>query len=253
MMSYQQRWRYLLLWLWVLGSLALVLSLGPLAQNQAYHEFADQRTLWGLPHALNILSNLPLLVVGCAGLLFVRRDRTEATRAAWQALFAGLVLVSAGSAYYHWQPSNETLLWDRLPMTIGFMGLFIALLGEYLRPGLARLLVPALLTGLASVFYWYWFDDLRPYIWVQFMPLLSIPLLMMLFDSRYSHGRWLLVALAWYGLAKLAEVYDLAIYQATDALISGHTLKHLLAAASGYSLLWMLQIRTPVRAPTEVR
>ncbi|GAA3530243.1 ceramidase domain-containing protein [Zobellella aerophila] len=250
----QDDWRYLLLWLFVLGSLGWVLSLEPLAQSLAYHDFADQRRFLGLSHGLNVLSSLPFLLVGSAGLLTARRGRVGAASAAWRALFAGIALVGAGSAYYHWQPNDDSLLWDRLPMTIGFMGLFIALLGEYLRPRLVRLLLPsALLLGLASVLYWHWFDDLRFYFWVQFVPLLSIPILMMLFDSGYSHRWLLLVALAWYGLAEVAEVYDLVIFQATHEVISGHTLKHLLAGGGCYSLLWMLQVRKPVRVPAVAR
>lgn len=239
--------RYLLLLLLIFGSLAGMLSLEPLAQSSGYHDFADKRPLLGIPHCVDVLSNLPFLLVGGKGWLWLRRARLGAAGAAWQVLFVGMVLVSVGSAFYHWHPDNDSLVWDRLPMTVGFMGLLIALLGEYVQPRLVGLLLlPALLLGLASVLYWHWFDDLRLYYWVQLIPLLSIPVLMLLFRSRYSH-QWLLpVALGWYLLAKVAEANDLVIFQLSGELLSGHSLKHLLAAGGCYSLLLMLKTRKPI-------
>jgi len=135
-------------------------------------------------------------------------------------------------------------------MTIGFMGLIAALAGEYMHERLGRLLLaPAVLLGFASVLYWHWVDDLRFYYWVQWASLLSIPVLIVLFKSRYSHQWVLLVALAWYALAKVTEAYDLAIFRGTGETISGHTIKHLLAAAGCYSILWMLRARRSVRTP----
>ncbi len=157
-------------------------------------------------------------------------------------------MVSVGSAYYHWNPTNASLVWDRLPMTIGFMGLFVTLLGEYVGNRLATLLlVPAVVLGLATVLYWHWTDDLRPYYWVQLLPLLTIPAVMRLFRGGYSHQWLLLVALGWYVLAKVTEWYDLAIFRHTQELVSGHSIKHLLAAAGCYSILLMLQQRKAVQ------
>jgi len=160
----------------------------------------------------------------------------------------GVGLVSIGSAYYHWIPTNESLVWDRLPMTIGFMGLFAALLGEYVGNRLATLLlVPALALGIATVVYWHWTDDLRPYYWVQLIPLLSVQAVMILFRCSYSHQWFLLVAIGFYMLAKVAELYDLAIFRGSQELVSGHSIKHLLAAAGCYSILLMLQRRKPAQ------
>ena len=244
-------WRHGILLLIVLGSLAWTFSLEPLAQDLAYHGFADGRALQGIPNALDVLSNLPFLVVGIVGLRYCMQANLGAAKAAWSVLFAGIGMVSAGSAYYHWSPTNSTLLWDRLPMTIGFMGLFCALASEYVNERLGRLLLlPAVLLGLASVVYWHQVDDLRLYLWVQLVPLLSIPAVIVLFERRFSHRWVLLVALAWYALAKVTETHDAAIFRSTGETIGGHTIKHLLAAAGCYSLLWMLQVRRPVSATT---
>ena len=37
------------------------------AQPAQYHEFADQRMLWGLPFAMDVLSNRPFALAGVAG------------------------------------------------------------------------------------------------------------------------------------------------------------------------------------------
>lgn len=237
-------WRHVILLILVFGSLFWLLSLDPIAQNTRYHSFADTRKIIGIPNGFNVVSNLPFLAIGILGLRFCIQKDLGAVRLAWTVLFVGVGLVSVGSAYYHMNPTNESLVWDRLLMTIGFMGLFVALLGEYVNNRLATLsLVPAVLIGLASVLYWQWTDDLRPYLWVQLVPLLTIPAVITLFKGEYSHQWLLLAALGWYILAKVAEFYDLLIFRNTQELVSGHSIKHLLAAASCYSILLMLKKR----------
>lgn len=244
-------WRHVLLLIIVFGSLALVFTMQPIFQDQAYHDFGDRRAYFGIPNFFDVMSNLPFLFVGLAGMKFCWGHRSKGYLPSWFAFFAGVAMVSAGSGYYHLNPDNETLLWDRLPMTIALMGLFAALIAEYVNARLGRyILLPALLTGLSSVIYWYWSGDLRFYVWVQFFPLLTIPVLMSLFQTGYSHQRLLLVALACYMLAKLLEAYDWETFTLTNGLLSGHSLKHLLAALGCLSLLVMLRIRrliTPTR------
>jgi hypothetical protein len=141
-------WRQSLLIILVLGPLLWMFSLEPIAQDAGYHAFADTRSFIGIPNFLDVVSNLPFLLVGVAGLRFSLRAELGTMRNTWMVLFIGVGLVSVGSAYYHWNPTNETLVWDRLPMTVGFMGLFGVLLGEYVSPRLAKpLLFPALALG----------------------------------------------------------------------------------------------------------
>jgi hypothetical protein len=221
-------------------------------QNPAYHQFVDVRTLLGVPNAFNVLSNAAFAVVGLAGLrLLVRggaqlQDRRE--RWPWLVFFLGVALTSVGSAWYHLNPSNDSLVWDRLPMAIGFMGLLTALICERIdrRAGL-WLLVPLVLLGLGSVLYWYFTElagagDLRPYYLVQFYPLVAIPLILVLFPSAYTGTAAYAVALGGYLIAKVVEVEDGPVLQ-LGGLVSGHTLKHLLAAAGIGALVWMLEHR----------
>lgn len=240
-------WRYGLLLSMVLGSLVVMLSKEPIGQSLAYHHFADHRLIGGVPNFLDVISNLPFLLIGIAGVIFCLADRGTDFRSAWLTLFLGVALVSAGSAWYHLHPDNQTLVWDRLPMTIGFMGLFAALLGEHASLRLGRsLLIPLVLLGFSSVLYWQLFDDLRFYYWIQLFPLLTIPVVMILFRPRYSHQWILAIALAFYALAKVAEALDQYLYTLTGNAVSGHTLKHLLAAMACLALLVMLRLRKPL-------
>ena len=237
-------WRHLLTAGIVVGSLALLLSQQPFGQDPKYHEFVDRRGFLGIPNFFDVASNLAFLLVGIAGVRFCLKNRLGSARPPWIAFFAGVALVCLGSPYYHWTPRNDTLVWDRLPMTIAFMGLFVALLDESVSDQLGRfLLVPALLLGFSSVVYWHWSDDLRFYYWVQLIPLLTIPVVMLLYRARYSHQWLLLVALGWYALAKVSESNDGEVFGLSQGLISGHTVKHLLSALGCLTILVMLQSR----------
>ena len=237
-------WRHFLMAAIVVGSLLVMLSLQPFGQPPNYHDFADKRAFFGIPNFLDVASNLAFLIVGFAGLRICLKNNPGNLRNAWIVLFAGVTLVSVGSAYYHLTPNNQTLVWDRLPMTIGFMGLFAALLGEYVSERFGVfLLVPALLLGFSSVIYWHWYDDLRFYIWIQLIPLLTIPLVMILYRPKYSHGWMLLAALGCYALAKITELGDWQIFALSQGSISGHTIKHLLSALGCLLILLMLQKR----------
>jgi len=237
------RWRHLLMTIVVVGSLVAMMLQQPFGQNPSYHNFADRRAFFGIPNFLDVASNFAFLIVGIAGVRICLRNRLGNLRNAWIVLFAGVTLVSVGSAYYHLYPNNQTLVWDRLPMTIGFMGLFVALLGEYISERLGVFLVPAILLGLSSVLYWHWSDDLRFYIWVQLIPLLTIPFVMILYRAGYSHQWLLLLALGWYALAKISEVADGEIFRLSQGIVSGHTIKHLLSALGCLSIFLMLQRR----------
>jgi hypothetical protein len=227
-----------------------------IGQDPAYHLFADRRALLGIPNAANGLSNLAFLAAGLLGLRVIGARHAELLdareRAPWVALFAGVVLTAAGSAVYHLSPTNASLAVDRLAMTVGFMGLFSAMITERLdvRVG-AGLLLPLLVIGAATVLWWYGTElrgsgDLRPYLAVQAYPLVAIPLLLVLGRARYTGSSWLLVALALYAAAKLAEARDAAIFTATAGVVSGHTLKHLLAALGIGVLALMLARRRPL-------
>jgi hypothetical protein len=249
---------------WLLVGLAallavVALALPPIAQDPAYHDFADQRACLGVPNCLNVLSNAPFVVVGLLGVRFLVRNRARGGRPAfltpverrpYWAAFGGIALTGIGSAYYHWAPSNATLFWDRLPMTIAFMALLSSIIAERvsLTTGL-RLLGPLLAVGALSTLYWHVGEtqgagDLRPYALVQFGSLIAIPLMLWLFPPRYTGTADLVGVIGWYGLAKVFEFLDRPLFELTG--VSGHTLKHLASAVGAWWIVRMLARRRPV-------
>ena len=220
-------------------SLAALPLLPPIPQDQSYHHFADGRTLLGVPNFWNVVSNLPFIAVGAEGLRRFHRDP------AIFVVFLGIFLTGFGSSYYHWSPSDSTLFWDRLPMALCFMSILAVVVGERVSVRLgAVLLWPLLATGLFSLLLWRSTGDLRLYGWVQFFPCLALPLLMLLFPARYTGTFYWVIAAALYALAKLFEFQDHLVH--VKFILSGHTLKHLFAAAACFAVLRYFQTRQPI-------
>ena len=227
------------------------------AQPLSYHLFADRRALLGIPNFADVASNLPFAIIGFWGLVFLLRSRQNSAlflnpRERWPYLFVflGLLLTAFGSTWYHLAPTNATLVWDRLPMTITFMSLVAALIAERISLRLGLWLLPILMAGgLASVLQWDLSEiqgagDLRFYAAVQVYAVLVV-LLALLVPSRYSHASYFAFVFVFYVLAKILETFDKPIFACLH-VVSGHTLKHLAAAASGYFILRMLQKRRPL-------
>ena len=222
------------------ASLAGLLLLPPIPQDQSYHQFADQRTVFGIPNFWNVVSNLPFIAVGAAGLL--RFHAKPATIV----LFLGIFLTGFGSSYYHWNPNDSTLFWDRLPMTLGFMAILALVIEERLNAKAGSVLLwPLIAIGVFSLLLWMWTDDLRLYVWVQFFPILALLLMFLLFPPKYTGTSDWLVAAALYAVAKLLEFYDGAVYS-IGSILSGHTLKHLAAAGACFAILRHFQTRRPL-------
>lgn len=220
-----------------LASLAGLLLLPQILQDQDYHQFADRRTIFGIPNFWNVTSNAPFLVVGAAGLRQFHRDATAVL------FFLGVFLTAISSLYYHLEPRNDTLFWDRLPMTFSFAALLALIVGERVGEAAgAFLLWPALVVGAFSLLLWHWTDDLRLYFWVQFFPVFAAIFLFSLYPAKYTKTNYWIVAMALYTLAKIFEFTDEAIYSA-GGIVSGHTLKHLAAAAACLAVLRYLRIR----------
>lgn len=231
---------------------AFFLLVPPIPQDPAYHGFADSRTILGVPNFWNVVSNLPFLLVGLLGLAYVVRNGSAVCAAglelAYVVFFAGIFLTSIGSAYYHMTPENEPLVWDRLPMTIGFAGLFSIIVGEYFSPRAGRaILIPLLLLGALSVEFWAYTEargagDLRAYVVFQFLPMILIPVALLTRHPVIGDVRYYWIMLVFYLLSKIAEALDATIYSAGQ-VISGHSLKHVLAAFAAGTLLHALTVR----------
>ena len=230
-----------------------LLFTGPIPQDPAYHNFADQRPLFGIPAFWNVVSNALYVLIGFAGMILILAKPVPGglpgLKQNYVLFFAGVFLTGIGSSWYHWSPSNQSLLWDRLPMTIAFMAFFSAILGEYFSARAGKsVLWPLIITGILSVIYWYLTEqaghgDLRPYIAVQFLPMILIPAIMLILDSGFKSNRLVWCFLVAYLAAKITEYYDAEIFELVS--ISGHTLKHLLSAGGVYLYYLALKKRIP--------
>jgi hypothetical protein len=251
-----QDWRGWLL-VALTAALALAAVLVPaMPQPLSYHAFADCRSFWTVPNFLNVASNLPFMIAGALGLRLIWNGRGRFVDSREQlpylVFFLGAMLTCFGSAYYHAAPDNARLVWDRMPMTLGFAGLVAAAVAERvdLKFGL-RLLWPLLALGVISVIYWYATErtgagNVVPYAAYQAWSIGIIVLLLLLFSARrYSHGGLLTWAAIWYGLAKVFETFDLQVYRLLGGTLSGHTIKHVLAAFAVFAIVRQLRMREP--------
>lgn len=208
----------------------------PIPQNLSYHHFADSKNFMGIPNFMDVVSNLPFIFIGLYGglLLFRRRQRFDLAEFNLWALFSfGVFAVGFGSSYYHLNPTNASLFWDRLPMALAFMSLFSFIIMDRFSWKWGQILSPFIIaTGVLSVVYWYYSElnghgDLRPYILVQFIPMLIIPLTCLTLPGRFTHTSYIYQALSWYILAKMFEHFDEKVYEVLGRIVSGHTIKHL--------------------------
>jgi hypothetical protein len=225
----------------------------PIPQPTDYHNFVDTRTFLGIPNFSNVVSNLPFLLVGVAGLLTVISSQyaggLPSQRFTYGIFFVSVIMIGFGSAWYHWLPNNETLIWDRLPMAIGFMALASIVIAEHLNERVAKLaLWPLITLGIVAVTYWAYTEstghgDLRFYGLVQFLTLILIGLTWLLVPSRLTGIGYLWLMFAGYVLAKAFEAGDAAVFEFLGHTVSGHALKHVSAAAGMYCLVLALRRR----------
>ena len=257
-------------WLLYAGYAALLAlaCLGPhVPQAAHYHDFADQRALWGLHNALDVLSNLPFALIGALGLWRGVLQAPVAVRASgarpWLALVSGgLLLTAVGSSYYHLAPDDWRVFWDRMGMVPVFAGVLALALQSVLSQRAA--VVTALLVlvmGPVSLWMWLQTGQLLPWAVLQGagMVLLLVVALWQRFSAasvRSSTG--LLVwpwgaVVAWYAVAKVLELGDTLVWSISHHLVAGHALKHVAAALALVPLLLMVQrVRNAERQPVPV-
>lgn len=233
------------LWLLVAALAGLAWMLPRIPQPLQYHDFADRRACFGVANCFDTASNALFVLAGLAGLHFLFSktarcafiDAREAIP--YRLFFLAAILVGFGSGYYHLAPDNGRLLWDRAAMALALMSLFAAILCERVSLTAGLRLLPLLFAaGLGSVGYWGWSEmhgsgDLRAYGLMQLYPLLLIPLLLRLYLPRYSGDRDILAVVGLYLLALLCDFTDHQIAALTGA-VSGHTVKHAIAALAIY-------------------
>jgi hypothetical protein len=259
------RWATALLLLWLLA-----LSAGPMlsealgltlnAHGHAHlhthgHPFIDARTLLGLPNAMDVLTNAPLALAGLWGLLALRgRTLPGATQQAALVFFAGLVATGFGSAWYHWAPDAAGLVWDRLGMAVTFAGALALAVAERVgqapaRQALRVLLPLAVLSAILPASN----GNVLPWAVLQFGGMALIVWLALGEPVPGAIGIRLGALIGLYALAKALELGDTAVFHATADTISGHSLKHLVAALAAWPVIAALKPQRQAKAAAGLR
>lgn len=216
--------------------------LAPVSQDPLYNLFADGRRMFGLARFWNVFTNVPFALIGLFGLALLPRLPAAAPQTAYIMLCLGAILSCFGSGYYHLSPFTQTLVWDRVPMMIILMSLCAMVIQDRVSARAGRLLLlPLIALGIGAVEWWNWTEgrgqgDLRPYLMGQYLPLLLMALMLMLWRGKSLSSVWLWIALLTHGLARAAEHYDQIVYNKLRVM-SGHSLYHLLAALA---VLWVV-------------
>lgn len=210
----------------------------PLTQPASYHHFADQRSIGMLRNAADVLSNVAILAAGLLNLGWVVRhaSRQPSQFPGMVAVAAGLILTAFGSAYYHFAPSDSTLVWDRLPMTIVFAGILAMLWTSVTGLRVNWVQVAILVTvSVGTIGYWLAFNSLWPYAELQFGGLALIVGMTLIgkVDAPLGWG----MVIGFYALAKVFETFDWQIWDLTGHLFAGHALKHIASGLAGASIM----------------
>ena len=226
-----------------------LLFYGPVPQEETYHDFIDQRSICGIPNFWNVVTNLPFAMVGILGLRVAATLSDKSLRLILIVLFSTFISLFFGSGYYHWQPNNFTLVYDRIPIGIIISCFFAFIVYDRInaKAGYALFIMLTFFSVL-SVLYWIYTEgegrgDLRWYAFVQFFPILAIPLILWLYNSPFKHGREVIPIFIFFGLAKVTESLDEQIYPALNGIINGHSLKHLFMAAAGFFIVKLVRRR----------
>ncbi|MFZ6709123.1 hypothetical protein [Undibacterium sp. TC9W] len=242
-----------------LAALALLLH-GPIAQLAHYHDFADQSDWAGILHAIDVLTNFGFAMVAMVGAWFLlekyRKGDVGIAFPAYCLFVLSIAATTVGSSYYHLAPDDARLFWDRLPIAFACCSLLAAVRADTLSDMDARKafmeLVLLLMAALMSVIWWQQTGDLRPYLLIQGLTLVLIPLLQWIWKAERADRLAFGAAMFLYVIAKITEMQDGQILQQLQ-FMSGHSLKHLLAALAAGLIVWRWRARKEVQARTPVQ
>lgn len=225
-----------------------------IVQPQEYYVFADNNMAFGLPHFGDFLSNISFLLVAIYMVFsfpssaVALKEKYSQSTLILPIIMLGSFMVGFGSSIFHLNPTETSLILDRFPMTIVFTVVFFDLLFslkviEHKNP--LRVIMLAIFAAIMSLLYWkisimLGVEDLRPYVFVQFFPMLSLLFLTVFFYKKHDL-RLIFLMFVLYVLAKIFEFYDAAIFELFGTYLSGHNIKHVL---SGLALIpyWHWQI-----------
>jgi hypothetical protein len=238
-------------WLAVVAAVAAMAWHGPIPQLAGYHAFADTRHWMGVANAGDVLSNLAFVAV--AAWAWATEDRAAgedgAQRRARAAFIASLFLTALGSIWYHLAPDNQRLFFDRVPIALACASLLCLMHARASGRASPGALPAMLLAAIASVVWWSRTEamgagDLRPYLLLQFAPLVLVPLWQWQYGRPREERVHFGIAIALYVAAKALELADHAVLDAL-AVVSGHALKHVAAAVAAVFIVKASRGRRP--------
>ncbi|XP_061374851.1 uncharacterized protein LOC133317067 [Gastrolobium bilobum] len=218
-------------------------------RSPKHHQFVDMRNLFGVPNTLNVMTNLPFLVVGVLGFVLALEGgffniSSQGEVWGWVLFYAGIAGVAFGSAYYHLKPDDHRVLWDTLPMMVAFSSLLSSLVAERLGQRIGLCCMFALIVAaLLCVVYERIYNDIRLSMVFQLILPLAIPVIASVYRSKYTHSRYWFLSTGIYLLAKFEGVTDRKLYHVNNYIISGHSLEHLCLALIPILLSVMLIYR----------
>ena len=227
--------------------LILAIFLPSIQQDQNYHNFADQRALFGVNNAFDTLSNLAFIIVGILGLFNFYNNKfikiSNSFSVILNLFFISIILTGLGSGYYHLSPNDFTLVFDRLALTLVFTFILAMLASIRIseRSGFHTLAELIILAPL-SVLLWNYNGNLTPYAVLQFGGIIIIVLTLLLTKAQKQSPCFASLIIL-YGFAKVAEFYDVEIFKLSQNLISGHTLKHLIGAIAVLIFISPLKVK----------
>ncbi len=212
------------------------------------HPFVDARVLWGIPNALDVLSNLPFIGMGLWGFYALWRAPlvATATRQAATVFFTGLLLTCLSSSFYHWGPDAWGLAVDRAGMAVAFAGVLGLACAERVSHRAAPWVWGSVLAGgMLAIMLNFAAGAVAPWAVVQFggmgVVLWAAVQRAPSGTSGGSLGICWTVLIAIYVVAKLLELGDEAVFHATQEFISGHSLKHIAASLAALPVIHSLR------------
>ncbi len=208
------------------------------------HPFIDSRVLWGIPNAMDVLTNLPFLLASIAGLRALHRASgvQPVTRQAATVFFVGLGLTFFSSSFYHWAPQAWGLALDRAGMAVAFAGVLGLATAQRVSLRAARWTwLTVLVTGLFAILLQRLAGIIAPWAVVQFG---GMAVVLWACTQRAQPGalgiRWG-VLIGIYAAAKLLELGDAWVFDATQGWVSGHSLKHVVASLAALPVISALR------------
>jgi hypothetical protein len=222
-------------------------TLAPSSQPADFFDLAARENFLGVDNAPDVFTNIPFVIVGWMGCQSLIRDRGGYAEGGemriWWVLFVSIGSIAILSSWYHLSPSEGRIVFDRLPIITVVIAMTTLVAVQSIDVKATKLILPLLLLGWSSVVLIFFTGDWRPYIILQFSPLILIPSILILYEQGREGGWQLCTALLLFSVGKIIHDLDTEIHQLTGG-ISGHSIWHLFAAAATYQLVQMHRIQS---------